>query len=187
MTEQVNLAVEETKKSMERSLEHLSNELVKIRAGKANPAMLNGILVEAYGSSTPLAGVASITVPDSRMIVLQPWDKSMFSIIEKAILQSNIGITPQNDGQVIRLNLPPLTEERRRDLVKQAKGEGEKAKVSIRNQRRDGNEDVKKLKKDGLAEDIAKDAEDKIQKMTDAFIDRVDKLIDAKEKEIMTV
>lgn len=183
----INSIIGEASVKFDRAVSHLDEELLKVRAGKANPSMLNGILVEAYGSTTPLSGVCSITTPDARMLILQPWDKTQIQAIEKAIMQANIGLTPQNDGQVIRINVPPLTEERRKELVKQAKGEVEKSKVVIRNIRRDHNESIKALKKDGVSEDLIKGGEDKIQKLTDEYIVKVDKLFDVKEKEIMTV
>lgn len=183
----LNSIIEDAKKKFERALTHLDEELLKVRAGKANPAMLNGILVDAYGSMTPLSGVCSITTPDPRMLVLQPWDKGQIASIEKAIMQANIGLTPQNDGQVIRINVPPLTEERRRELVKQAKAEVEKSKVVIRNIRRDHNEDIKKLKNDGISEDMIKVGEERVQKLTDDYISKTEKLLEVKEKEIMTV
>jgi ribosome recycling factor len=186
MTE-IDMIIDEAKVQMDKALDHLEQELMKIRAGKANPAVLNGITVEAYGAPTPLSGAATITVPDPRMIVLQPWDKSMLPSIEKAIMQANIGLTPQSDGTVIRINIPPLTEERRKDLTRQTKSEGEKSKIAIRNIRRDYNEDIKKLKKDGIADDLIKMGEEKIQKLTDGFIQKVDKYLEVKEKEIMTV
>ncbi|MBK7957816.1 MAG: ribosome recycling factor [Bacteroidetes bacterium] len=185
--QEIDLIIDEAKASMTKALDHLEQELMKIRAGKANPAMLNGIMVEAYGAPTPLSGAATITVPDMRMIAIQPWDKTLIGPIEKAIMQANIGLTPQNDGILIRINIPPLTEERRKELAKQTKSEGEKSKIAIRNIRRDHIEDIKKLKKDGAAEDLVKDGEDKMQKLTDGFIEKVDKYLEIKEKEIMTV
>jgi ribosome recycling factor len=185
--EEINKIIEQAKGKFSKAIEHLENELQKVRAGKANPAMLNGIMVEAYGSMTPLSGVCSISTPDARMLVLQPWDKTQIPLIEKAIMTANIGLNPQNDGLVIRLAIPPLTEERRKDLVKQAKAEAEKSKVSIRNIRRDANEDLKKLKKDGIAEDMIKSGEEKMQKITDEHIAKTDKILEVKEKEIMTV
>ena len=159
----------------------------KIRAGKASPNMLDGLMVEYYGAPTPIAQVANVSVLDSRTISIQPWEKKMLQAIEKSILQANIGITPQNDGVQIRLFMPPLTEERRRELVKKASGEGEHAKVAIRNIRREAIEDIKKLQKDGLSEDLAKDSEKSIQDLTDAHISLVDKHLVLKDKEIMTV
>ena len=172
---------------MRKGIAHLETELTKIRAGKASPSMLDGILVEYYGSPTPIAQVANISVLDVRTISIQPWEKSMLSAIEKSIMQANIGITPQNDGNQIRLFMPPLTEERRRELFKKASGEGEQSKVAIRNIRRDAIEQVKKLQKEGLSEDAAKDAEKEIQDLTDKYILLVDKHLSAKEKEMMAV
>jgi ribosome recycling factor len=172
---------------MQKAISHLESELVKVRAGKANPSMLDSIYVDYYGNNTPLNQVANVNSLDARTLVIQPWEKTMIKPIEKAIVDANLGFAPQNDGQIIRINVPPLSEERRRDLVKKAKAEGENAKVSIRNLRRDGNESVKKIQKAGMPEDLAKDAEARIQKMTDDFIAKVDKHLEAKEKEIMTV
>ncbi len=172
---------------MQKAIQHLEAELLKIRAGKASPAMLDGVMVEYYGAMTPLSQVASINTPEARTIVIQPWEKNLIKAIEKAIIDANLGLTPANDGLIIRLSIPPLSEERRRDLVKRAKAEGEHAKVGIRNLRREANDNVKKAQKNGLPEDLAKDAEAKTQKMTDDFIERVDKHLEAKEKEIMTV
>jgi ribosome recycling factor len=172
---------------MQKAIAHLESELVKVRAGKANPSMLDSIYVDYYGNPTPLNQVANVNTLDARTLVIQPWEKAMIKPIEKAIIDANLGFAPQNDGQIVRINIPPQSEERRRDLVKKAKAEGENAKVSIRNLRRDGNEAVKKIQKAGLPEDLAKDAEARIQKMTDDFISKVDKHLEAKEKEIMTV
>ncbi|MBL7790094.1 MAG: ribosome recycling factor [Chitinophagales bacterium] len=183
----INSIIDDAKSKFIRAVEHLDEEMMKIRAGKASPAMLNGIMVDAYGSMTPLSGVCSITTPDARMLVLQPWDKGQIQAIVKAIMQANIGLNPQDDGQVIRIAVPPLTEERRKDLVKQAKAEAEKSKVVIRNIRRDHNESIKKLKAEGVSEDMMKSGEDKIQKFTDEYIAKVDKVLEIKEKEIMTV
>lgn len=183
----INSIIDDAKSKFNKALEHLEDEMLKIRAGKANPAMLNGIMVDAYGSMTPLSGVCSISTPDARMIVLQPWDKGQMQAISKAIMQANIGLNPQDDGQVIRIAVPPLTEERRKELVKQAKAEAEKSKVAIRNIRRDHNESIKKLKSEGVSEDMMKTGEDKMQKLTDEFISKTDKILEAKEKEIMTV
>lgn len=183
----INSIIDDAKSKFIRAVEHLDEEMMKIRAGKASPAMLNGIMVDAYGSMTPLSGVCSITTPDVRMLVLQPWDKGQIQAIVKAIMQANIGLNPQDDGQVIRIAVPPLTEERRKDLAKQAKAEAEKSKVVIRNIRRDHNESIKKLKAEGVSEDMMKSGEDKIQKFTDEYIAKVDKVLEIKEKEIMTV
>lgn len=172
---------------MKRAIQHLEQELVKIRAGKANPQMVDGIMVEYYGNPTPINQVANINVTDARTLSLQPWEKSMIQPIEKALLMANIGITPQNDGQIIRLFLPPLTEERRKDLVKKVNNEGESGKVAVRSSRRDAIEQIKKLQKDGLSEDEAKDAESRIQGLTDKYITLVDTVCQEKEKEIMTI
>ena len=165
----------------------LEDSLARIRAGKANVKILDGIRVDSYGSMVPLNGVASVTTPDARTIAIKPWDKSMFRVIEKAIIDSEVGITPDNNGEVIRLTIPPLTEERRKQLTKQCNAEVEKAKVSVRNARRDTNDRLKKAIKDGLSEDVEKDAESDLQKMHDRYIKRLDELMAAKEKEIMTV
>ncbi len=172
---------------MDKAISHLETELIKVRAGKANPNIVDGIVVDYYGTPTPINQIGNITVADARTLNIQPWEKNMLQPIERAIINSNIGITPQNDGNIIRLFMPPLTEERRRELVKRAQGEGEHSKVSIRNIRRDAMEQVKKLQKNGLSEDIAKDSEKNIQEMTDKYILLVDKHLSAKEKEIMTV
>ncbi len=173
--------------SMQRAIAHLEVEISKIRAGKATPQILDGIFVDYYGNATPINQVANITTPDARTISLQPWERNMLGPIEKAIIASNIGLNPQNDGNYIRLFLPPLTEERRKELVKRVYGEGEQAKIAVRNLRRDSIEQVKKLQKDGLSEDIAKDAETRIQGITDKNILVVDQHCKEKEKDIMTV
>ncbi len=172
---------------MKKAITHLEAELVKIRAGKANPNMLEGIMAEYYGSPTPISQIANISALDTRTISVQPWEKNMLQPIERAIIAANIGINPQNDGNVIRLFLPPLTEERRKELVKRCNGEGEHAKVSVRNIRRDAIEHIKKLQKDGLSEDIAKDAEADVQDQTNKYIALIEKHLSAKEKEIMAV
>ncbi|TDH26106.1 ribosome recycling factor [Segetibacter sp. 3557_3] len=187
MTEELELIIDDVEDSMKKAIGFLEVELVKIRAGKANPNMLDGINVDYYGSPTPINQVANINIMDARTISIQPWEKNMLHQIERAIIAANIGINPQNDGVLIRLFLPPLTEERRREMVKRAAAEGEHSKVAIRNIRRDGIEQVKKLQKEGLSEDVAKDAEQSIQSVTDRFILLVDKHLDAKEKEIMSV
>ncbi|GAB4278001.1 MAG: ribosome recycling factor [Marinilabiliales bacterium] len=187
MNEEVELLLEITKEKMEKTIAHLQKELSKIRAGKADPHMLDGIFVDYYGNKTPLNQVSSINTPDPRTISIQPWEKSMVEVIEKAILAANIGLTPINNGELIRINVPILTQERRIELVKQVKNEGENTKISIRNIRRDANEEVKKMKKNGLSEDISKDTEDEIQKLTNNFINKVDEIIGLKEKQIMTV
>ena len=187
MSEELELIKLDTVSIMNKAINHLEMELVKIRAGKANPNMLDGIVAEYYGSPTPLAQIANISVLDARTISVQPYERNMLQPIERAIIASNIGINPQNDGNYIRLFLPPLTEERRRELVKRCYVEGENGKVSIRNIRRDAIEQIKKLQKDGLSEDAAKDGEAEIQDQTNKFIALVEKYLEAKEKEIMVV
>lgn len=187
MNEFIKLELEEAKATMEKAIAHTDSEFLKIRAGKATPAMLDGVLVDYYGAPTPLAQVANVNTPDARTIVVQPWEKSLISAIEKAIIISNVGLNPQNDGIVIRLNVPPLTEERRRDLVKKAKEEAEAGRITIRNIRKNTNESIKKLKNDGASEDEIKVGEAEVQKITDAFIIKIDQLIELKEKDIMTV
>ena len=187
MSEVLDIIISDAAALMKKAISHLETELSRIRAGKANPQILDGVFVEYYGASTPLAQVANITIPDARTLAIQPWEKSMMSPIEKAIIASNIGLNPQNDGTMIRLFLPPLTEERRRELVKRVNQEGEQAKVSIRNIRRDAIEQVKKEQKDGLSEDVAKDAEARIQGVTDKHIILVDQHCKDKDKEIMTI
>ena len=172
---------------MLKAIGHLEAELVKIRAGKANPQMIDGIVVDYYGSPMPINQVANISVTDARTLTIQPWEKNMLQPIERSIIAANIGINPQNDGNLIRLFLPPLTEERRKELVKKCQGEGEQSRIAIRNIRRDAIEHIKKLQKDGLSEDAAKDAEADMQKVTDKFISLVEKHLSQKEKEIMTV
>lgn len=181
-----NVLINTSKDHMQKAIDHLEVELAKIRAGRANPAMLDGLHVDYYGTNTPLTQVANISVPDARTLMIQPWEKSMIVPIEKSIMAANLGFNPQNDGQVIRINIPTLTEERRKDLVKKTKAEAEHAKVSIRTTRRDANEHVKKDGK-GMPEDVVKDIEDRIQKMTDQFSAIVDKHLVEKEKEIMTI
>lgn len=187
MSEDLDIVLEDAAQTMQKAINHLEAELVKIRAGKANPNMLDGITADYYGSPTAISQVANITAMDARTISVQPWEKNMLQVIERAIIAANIGINPQNDGNIIRLFLPPLTEERRKELVKRCNVEGENAKVSIRNIRRDAIEDIKKLQKDGLSEDAAKDGEAETQVMTDKYISLVEKHLAAKEKEIMVV
>ncbi|MDH6355032.1 ribosome recycling factor [Dysgonomonas sp. PH5-45] len=172
---------------MQSAVEFLEESLAHIRAGKANPRILDGIRVDYYGSLTPLSGVAGVSAPDAKTIVIQPWEKNMLQEIEKAIINSDLGLNPANDGEVIRLMIPPLTEERRRALVKQSKQEAEDAKISVRNARRDAIDAIKKSVKDGTPEDVAKDAENSMQKIHDKYIKQIDDLYAAKEKEIMTV
>lgn len=186
-SEELEMIMEETESSMQKAIGHLEAELTKIRAGKANPVMVDGITVDYYGSQTPISQVANINVLDARTLSIQPWEKNMVQPIERAILQANIGITPQSDGVQIRLFLPPLTEERRRELVKKAGGEGEHSKVAIRNLRRDAIEYIKKLQKEGLSEDLVKDAEKEVQEMTDKFIALVEKHLASKEKDMMAI
>ena len=187
MSEDLSFIMDSTEESMKKAISHLEAELVKIRAGKANPQMLDGIVVVYYGSATPLKQVDNISVADARTLTVQPWEKNMLQPIERAIINSNIGINPQNDGVIIRMFLPPLTEERRKELVKRCNGEGEHSKVAIRNIRREAIEQIKKLQKDGLSEDVAKDAEKNAQEITDRYILLVDKHLTSKEKEIMAV
>lgn len=175
------------KEKMSKAISHLEEDLKTYRAGKPNPAIFQQVMVDYYGSPTPIPNVASVTSPDARTMIIMPWEKKMIPLIEKAILAANIGYTPQNNGENIRINIPPLTEERRKDLVKQARTAGENAKVSIRNARREVVDAHKKFQKDGLPEDVCKDAEAQIQKETDAFNKKIDEIIAAKEKEIMTV
>lgn len=181
-----NKIINESKMHMQKAIEHLESELSKIRAGRANPAMLDSIQVDYYGTNTPLSQVSSVTIPDARTIAIQPWEKAMLSPIEKAIQAANLGFNPQNDGTLIRINIPVLTEERRKELVKKTKAEVEHGKVSIRNIRRDANEHIKKDSK-SVPEDVIKGLEDQIQKLTDQFIAIIDKHLEAKEKEIMTI
>jgi ribosome recycling factor len=187
MTEELSSISQEAEASMERAIGHLEVELGKIRAGRANPQMLDGLVVDYYGSPTPISQVGNISVVDVRTITIQPWEKNMLQPIEKSIIAANIGVTPQNDGVIIRIFLPPLTEERRRDLVKKVHNEGEHSKVAIRNIRRDAIEQIKKLQKSGLSEDVAKDTEKSIQLTTDKYTAVVEKHLAAKEKEIMSV
>ncbi|MBE2247345.1 MAG: ribosome recycling factor [Candidatus Competibacteraceae bacterium] len=179
--------VSSAKDMMNKAIAHLEAELVKIRTGKAMPNMLDSVMVDYYGSMTPLSQIANINTPDARTLVIQPWEKNKLQDIERAIINSNLGLAPQNDGAIIRITVPPLTEERRKDMVKIAKSQGEDSKISIRNARRDSIEQIKKLQKDGLSEDIAKDAENTIQQITNDFIAKVDEHVNKKEKEIMTV
>lgn len=187
MAEDVASIIATADDHMKKAITHLEAELVKIRAGKANPQMLDGIMVDYYGSPMPINQVANVSVMDARTLSIQPWEKNMLQPIERAIINANIGVTPQNDGNMIRLFLPPLTEERRKELVKRCQGEGEHSKVAIRNIRRDAIEHIKRLQKSGLSEDAAKDAETDVQHVTDKHISAVEKHLGAKEKEIMAV
>ena len=187
MTEDIISIIEVADEQMKKAIVHLEAELVKIRAGKANPQMLDGIVVDYYGSPMPINQVANISAMDARTLSIQPWEKNMLQPIERAIIAANIGINPQNDGSFIRLFLPPLTEERRKELVKKCHGEGEHSKVAIRSIRREAIEGIKKLEKNGLSEDAAKDAEAEVQQVTDKFTAVVEKHLAAKEKEIMSI
>ena len=187
LEEDLSFTLELAEDSMKKAVGHLEVELGKIRAGKANPQMLDGITVDYYGAPTPLNQISNVNVLDARTLTVQPWEKNMLQPIERSIIASNIGINPQNDGVIIRLFLPPLTEERRRELVKRCFGEGENAKVAVRNIRRDAIESIKKLQKNGLSEDAAKDAEAEAQEITNRYIALVDKHLAYKEKEIMAV
>ena len=187
MNEELEFTIEEAKEGMQGALHHLEKEIQKLRAGKASPQMLEGVKIDYYGVMTAIDQTANISSPDARQIIVQPWDKSVLGLIEKAILAANLGFNPKNEGEILRILVPPLTEERRRDLVKKAKAEAENAKISIRNIRRNANETAKKLKKDGVPEDEVDKLEADIQKITDDFIVRVDKILEVKEKDIMTV
>jgi ribosome recycling factor len=187
MSETLDKILANTEDTMKKAVNHLEAELVKVRAGKASPNMLDGIVVDYYGNPTPISQVGNISVLDARTLSIQPWEKNMLQPMEKAIMASNIGVTPQNDGINIRLFLPPLTEERRRELVKRANAEGEQSKVAIRSIRRESIEGIKKLQKDGLSEDAGKDAEKEIQNTTDKYITVIEKTLASKEKEIMAV
>ncbi|MFN7302892.1 MAG: ribosome recycling factor [Bacteroidia bacterium] len=175
------------KESLEKNLDHTRSEFARLRAGKASPDMLASVMVEYYGAMTPLPQLANVNTPDARSLVIQPWDKSLIRPIETAIINSNLGFAPSNDGETIRISVPPLTEDRRKDLVKKSREEAEHGKVGIRNLRKEANEKIKKLQKDGLSEDEAKAGEDEVQKLVDSYIRKTDEAFAAKEKEIMTV
>lgn len=187
MNENSTLFLEMAEEKMVKTIDHLNESLLSVRAGKASQHVLKGIMVEYYGSPTPIEQVASVTVPDAKTILVQPWERSMIAPIEKAILISNIGLTPSNNGEHIRLNIPALTEDRRKELVKQVHGYAENAKVSLRNARREAVDAFKKAQKDGMPEDVAKDGENEAQKLIDRYTKKLDELVSAKEKEIMTV
>lgn len=187
MQEQILKIETQTKSLMQKAIEHLEVELSKIRAGRASGEMLDSVMVEYYGNPCPINQVSNISVLDSRTLSIQPWEKNMLSVIERAIMAANIGITPQNDGNQLRIFIPPLTEERRKEMTKKSTGEGENAKIAIRNIRRDAIEQTKKRLKEGLSEDLAKASEDAIQEITNKFIQTIDRLIIAKEKEIMSI
>ncbi len=184
MNEEVSFIIEATQDSMEKALLHLEKELVKIRAGKASPAMLASVMVEYYGSMTPLSQVSNVNTPDARTISVQPWEKNLIPEIETAIMNANLGFNPMNNGEMVIINVPPLTEERRKQLVKQAKAEAEEAKVSVRSARQEANKEIKNL---GVSEDLAKNAEIDIQELTDSYTKKVDKILEVKEAEIMKV
>ena len=183
----VNHYLNSAEEKMELAVEFLAESLAHIRAGKANPKILDGIRVDYYGSAAPISNIANVSVPDARTITITPWEKSMFKEIERAIINSDLGITPENNGEVIRISIPPLTEDRRKALVKQSKGEAEQAKISVRNARRDAIEGLKKAIKEGMPEDVEKDAETSVQKVHDKYMKRIDEVLAAKEKEILTV
>jgi ribosome recycling factor len=187
MNEEIELIIEEVRDRMQKALEHLEHELARLRAGRSTPALLDGITVDYYGVNSPLSQVSNINTPDPKTILIQPWEKNMLGIIEKAIMAANIGLTPVNNGEVIRINVPPLTEERRHQLVKQVRNEGETAKISIRNSRKWANDELKRLLKEGLPEDLEKNAVDEVQEMTNDFSAKVEKVMAMKEKDIMTV
>ena len=183
--EEIDFILDSARESMDKSMEHLEVAFSKIRAGKASPQMLDSVSIDYYGAVTPLNQASNINTPDAKTISVQPWDKSMLELMEKAIIDANLGFTPMNNGEMIIISVPPVTEERRRDLVKQSKAEAESAKVSIRNIRKDANDELKKL--DGLSEDVVKDAENSVQKITNEFSSKVDTFFMKKEAEIMTV
>lgn len=187
MEDDVKLVLEDASDKMDKALDHLDRELSKVRAGKANPKMLDGVMVDYYGSMTPLAQVANINTPDPRTIAIQPWEKGLIPVIEKAIMAANLGMNPDNNGELVRINVPPLTEERRKELVKMAKKLAEDSRIGVRNARREAMDEFKKLLKAGLPEDMEKDAADQAQKLTDRYMKKVDEMLEAKEKDIMTV
>ena len=187
MTEELTMIYDEFKEANQKSLVHLENELIKIRAGKASPAMLNGVMIEYYGSMTPLQQVANVNTTDARTIIVQPWEKPLLNDIAKGIINANLGLNPLNNGEQLIITVPPLTEERRRDLVKRAKTEAENAKIGVRNNRKDAIDMIKDLKNEGLSEDMVKVGEEEVQKITNSYIKKVDELLEVKEKDIMTI
>ncbi|NVK63610.1 MAG: ribosome recycling factor [Flavobacteriales bacterium] len=187
MTEELNLVYDEFKSANKKSIDHLKSELLKIRAGKASPAMLQGVMVDYYGSPTPLQQVANVNTMDARTITVQPWEKSLLDEIMRGIVNANLGFAPQSNGESLLISVPPLTEERRRDLVKRAKAEGENAKVAIRNNRKDAMDMIKTLKDDGMPEDMQKDGENEVQNITNWFSNSIDEMIKEKEVDIMTI
>jgi ribosome recycling factor len=187
MNEDVELILEETKDRMQHALVHLEHELARLRAGRSNPALLDGVTVDYYGVNSPLSQVSNINTPDPKTILIQPWEKTMLGTIEKAIMAANIGLVPVNNGEVIRINIPPLTEERRHQLVKQVRNEGETAKISVRNARKWANDELKQLLRDGLPEDLEKEAVESVQEFTNQYNEKIDKVMAQKEKDVMTV
>jgi ribosome recycling factor len=187
MTEEIDFILDSTKESMANSVAHLQKEFLNIRAGKASPAMLGGVKVDYYGTPTPLTQVANVNAPDARTLTVVPWEKKMIQPIEKAIMIANLGFNPMNNGESIIISIPPLTEERRRELVKQAKSVAEDAKIAVRNIRKDANTEIKKLEKEGLSEDICKDTEEEVQNLTNSFVKQIDEILAVKEAEIMKV
>lgn len=186
MTEDAKMVIDMAADNMKNAIKHLNKELQKLRTGKANPRMLSGLTVDYYGAQTPLDQVANISIPEPRQIVVQPWDKNMVQPIIKEIQQANLGFNPQDDGELIRIIVPELTEERRHDLVKRCKNEGEEARISIRNSRKEANNEAKQLKKDGMSEDEEKQMQDEVQKLTDKYVKEVDEIIQQKEEDIMS-
>ncbi|MCT4622484.1 MAG: ribosome recycling factor [Schleiferiaceae bacterium] len=187
MEEEIEFILDSAKEHMTKTIDHLEHALIKIRAGRANPEMLESVRVEYYGSNSPLSQVSNINTPDARTITVQPWEKGMIPEIEKAILNSGLGFNPSNNGEMVIINVPPLTEERRRDLVKMARHEAEESRIGIRNARKEANDEIKKLGNDGLSEDLVKDNEEEIQNLTNSYIKQIDDHLEHKEKEIMTV
>ena len=187
MNEEIDFILDSAKESMQGALVHLEKKLLVIRAGKASPAMLGGVMVEYYGNPTPLNQVGNVNTPDARTITIQPFEKSLIPEIEKGIMVANLGFNPMNNGESVIISVPPLTEERRRDLVKQAKAEAEDSKIGVRNDRKNANTEIKKLEKEGLSEDLVKNTETNIQQLTDLYIKKIDEMLAIKEKEIMTV
>lgn len=187
MTEELQMIFDEARAQMEKAIQHLEQELSKIRASKAHPSMLDGVMVEYYGSMTPLKQVGNVTTPDPRTITVQPWERGLLDAISTAIINANLGLNPQNNGEVVIINVPPLTEERRKDLVKRVRAEGESARVGIRNARKEANDMIKQEEKDGLSEDLAKTGETKVQELTDGFNKKVEEVLEKKERDIMTV
>jgi ribosome recycling factor len=185
--EDIEFLLDHSKEQMDKAISHTIQSLAKIRAGKATPSMVEGVMIDYYGNATPLTQVASITSPDARTISIKPWEKSVISDIERAIINSDLGLNPQSDGELVRINIPPLTEERRIALVKQAKSEVENGKISIRNIRKDTNDSLRKLLKDNVSEDLVKDAEAEVQVLTDQHVRKIDELFAVKEKDIMTI